>query len=90
MIGSLTRTMAFFSKWMAEIIRQPALMFTLIVGPFLVLLAFGQGVDIGGTRPRTIVVRPENAQGEIQPLPDELNAHIEVVGAPRPRRRGPF
>lgn len=80
MIGSLTRTMAFFSKWMAEIIRQPALMFTLIVGPFLVLLAFGQGVDIGGTRPRTIVVRPAGAQGEIQPLPEELNAHIEVVG----------
>ena len=80
MNGSLTRTLAFFSKWMAEIVRQPALMFTLIVGPFLVLLAFGQGVDIGGPRPRTIVVRPQNAQGEIQPLPEELNAHIEVVG----------
>ena len=80
MSGSLTRTLAFFSKWMAEIVRQPALMFTLIVGPFLVLLAFGQGVDIGGPRPRTIVVRPQNAQGEIQPLPEELNAHIEVVG----------
>ena len=80
MNGSLTRTLAFFSKWMAEIVRQPALMFTLIVGPFLILLAFGQGVDIGGPRPRTIVVRPQNAQGEIQPLPDELNSHIEVVG----------
>ncbi|MEO6397255.1 MAG: ABC transporter permease [Tepidiformaceae bacterium] len=65
---------------MAEIVRQPALMFTLIVGPFLILLAFGQGVDIGGPRPRTIVVRPVDAQGEIQPLPEELNAHIEVVG----------
>ncbi len=80
MTGALTRTFSFFSKWIAEIVRQPALMFTLIIGPFLILLAFGQGVDIGGPRPRTIVVRPENSVGEIQPLPDELNSHIKVVG----------
>lgn len=81
MIRSLNRTFSFFSKWTAEIVRQPALMFTLIVGPFLVLLAFGEGVNIGGARPRTLIVRSEQQQaGQIQPLPEELNDHIDVVG----------
>ncbi|MCC7364689.1 MAG: ABC transporter permease [Dehalococcoidia bacterium] len=74
------RVGAFFVKWSAEIVRQPALMFSLVLGPFLVLLAFGQGVDIGGSRPRTIIVRPAEATGEMQPLPDQLNDHITIVG----------
>jgi ABC-2 type transport system permease protein len=78
-LSSLTRIAAFFSKWMAEIIRQPALMLSLVVGPFLVLLLFGQGIDLGGPRPKAIVVRPAD-QGDqpIDPLPEELD-EVEIV-----------
>src|SRR5215207_2505670 len=41
LMGSITRTLSFFSKWLAEVFRQPSLMLTLVVGPFLLLLAFG-------------------------------------------------
>lgn len=79
MMHAVTRTLAFFSKWMAEVVRQPALMVSLIAGPFLVLLAFGQGVDVGGIRPRIIVVEPATNTGPMQPLPDELNDHVKLV-----------
>lgn len=78
---SINRIFSFFSKWMAEILRQPALMISLVLGPFLVLLAFGQGVNLGGPRPRTIIVQqPGTAQERIAPLPEELNQHITIVG----------
>lgn len=81
MTRSLARTLSFFSKWLAEVYRQPALMLSLVLGPFLVLLAFGQGVNLGGPRPKTLIVRPPEAQGqELAPLPDELNQHVEIVG----------
>jgi len=81
----ITRTMSFFSKWLVEIVRQPALMLTLVLGPFLVLLAFGQGVDVGGPRPKLMVVQPEEDIGPIQPLPEELSQHVEFVGETRDR-----
>lgn len=65
----ITRTLAFFSKWMAEVVRQPALMVSLVAGPFLVLLAFGQGVDVGGIRPRIIVVEPATNGGRCSHFP---------------------
>ena len=76
---SLNRSLGFFSNLAAEVFRQPALMLTLIAGPFLVLLAFGQGVTLEGSKPRIIVVRPADASEELQPLPEELNQHVEVV-----------
>lgn len=80
---SLTRMSAAFSKWTAEILGHPALMITLVLGPFLVLLAFGQGVEVNGPRPRTLIVEPAESAGPIQPLPEELNDHIKVVGQTR-------
>jgi ABC-2 type transport system permease protein len=80
MFRPMTRTMAFFSKWMAEVIRQPALMLSLVVGPFLVLLAFGEGVAIGGPKPKTLIVEPQGGGGLLQPLPEELAGQIEIAG----------
>ena len=40
MMRAITRTLSFFSTWMAEVVRQPALMLSLVVGPFLLLLLF--------------------------------------------------
>jgi ABC-2 type transport system permease protein len=80
MLRPITRILAFFSKWMAEVIRQPALMLSLVVGPFLVLLAFGEGVEIGGPRPRTLVVTPSGGGGALLPIEEELDEHVTVVG----------
>lgn len=80
MMSPIFRVMSFFSKWSAEVLRQPSVMITLIAGPFLVLLAFGTGIDISEQKPRTIIVRPAEADDEaIQPLPEDLNERIEVV-----------
>jgi len=82
---SITRTLSFFSKWLAEVVRQPSLMLTLIVGPFLILLAFGQGVSLGGPRPRTVLVDQSPAASNpavetIAPVPSQFEEYLEVVG----------
>jgi ABC-2 type transport system permease protein len=79
MIRSANRTLSFFSKWLAEVLRQPWLMVSLILGPFVILLAFGQGVRVGLPEPRTIVVVPQTSD-KLQPLPKDLNDHLDVVG----------
>lgn len=84
MARSITRTLSFFSTWLAEVVRQPALMLSLVIGPFLILLAFGEGAKLGVPRPRTIVVEPQTqGQQRIQPLPAELDKHLDVVGETR-------
>lgn len=82
MRSSLVRTLSFFSKWLAEVVRQPSLMLSLVVGPFLILLAFGQGAKEGAPKPRTIVVVPASSgeQAAIQPVPDDLKQYLTIVG----------
>jgi hypothetical protein len=41
--SALIRILAFIRKELFEIIRQPRLLFTLVTGPFLILLIFGIG-----------------------------------------------
>lgn len=80
MIRSITRTLSFFSIWLAEVIRQPSLMLSLVVGPFLLLLLFGEGVKLGAPLPRTILVIPESGRDErIMPVLDELNQYLDVI-----------
>jgi ABC-2 type transport system permease protein len=62
---ALIRVSSFFEQWAAEVIRQPALMFTLVIAPFLLLLAFGEGVEIGGPKPRTLIVQPPDAAQQV-------------------------
>jgi ABC-2 type transport system permease protein len=55
-------------------------MLSLVVGPFLLLLLFGEGVKLGAPLPRTILVMPENGQDErIDPVLDELSQYLDVV-----------
>jgi len=80
LLRTLSRVSSFYVKWLAEIVRQPVLMLTLIVGPFLVLLAFGEGVKLGAPEPATVIVTQPNATGaKIEPLPDELGQHLKIV-----------
>lgn len=79
-VKPFTRTLSFFSKWVAEIVRQPTLMITLVLGPFLILLLFGQGQRIGATKPSvTLVTPPESAQhSDLNPVPQELSQYLVV------------
>jgi ABC-2 type transport system permease protein len=63
----LTRASAFFWKEIAEVLRQPRLLATLVLGPFLILLVFGIGYRSNQDGLRTLfVVQPDSeimAQG---------------------------
>jgi ABC-2 type transport system permease protein len=56
--GRLVRTLAFFRKDLFEVLRQPRLLLTLVLGPFLILLIFGVGFAPQPPTLRTIVVVP--------------------------------
>ncbi|MEX2373125.1 MAG: ABC transporter permease [Dehalococcoidia bacterium] len=73
-------SLSFFEQWGAEVIRQPALMFTLVVAPFLLLFAFGAGVELGGPRPNTLVVQSPDASVSIEPLLADLEQHVLIEG----------
>ena len=56
--GRLIRTMAFLRKDLIEVLRQPRLLLTLVLGPFLILLVFGVGFAPAPPILKTIVVVP--------------------------------
>ncbi len=77
MFRPITRTVAFFHGWVAEVIQQPALILTVIAGPFLVLFAFGEGVNIGGPMPSVMLVE----QGTADPhITQALNDYVKIAG----------
>ncbi len=77
---SLVRVAGFFEQWWVEVIRQPGLMITLIVAPFLLLLAFGVGVMLDGPRPRTIIVQSSTSEQPIDELIEGLEQHVDLQG----------
>ncbi len=71
------RVLAFIGKEIQAIVTQPQLLLLLVLGPFLVLLAFGLGYKPLGPDLRTIVV---------QPTPDDpkqaIGAYLGAIGPP--------
>ncbi|HSJ54005.1 MAG TPA: ABC transporter permease [Anaerolineae bacterium] len=67
----LVRTSAFIRKEIVEILRQPRLLITLVLGPFLILLLFGIGYSANPIPVRTVFVIPEDS---------ELRETIEAEG----------
>jgi len=66
---------AFVRKEIADVVHQPRLLLTLVIGPFLVLAAFGAGYR-DETRPmRTVFVVAEDS-----PVRDQLEQYAEAVG----------
>jgi ABC-2 type transport system permease protein len=59
--GFFIRTFSFLSKEIVEILRQPSLILTLILGPFLILLLFGIGYSNEARPLRTYFVVPEDS-----------------------------
>jgi ABC-2 type transport system permease protein len=78
---SITRILSFFSQWLAEVVRQPWLMVSLVVGPFLILLLFGEGETIGAPKPRAVLVQPagQSAGSTFAVAPQELSQYLTVV-----------
>jgi len=54
------RTSSFLIMEIVEILRQPRLVLTLVLGPFLILLLFGIGYRNEARPLRTMFVVPEN------------------------------
>ncbi len=78
----LIQVSSFVRKEMAEILRQPRLVATLILGPFLILLIFGIGYNNSLRTMRTVLVVPEESQikSEIQDMMGSLAGAVALVG----------
>src|SRR6266513_2460928 len=62
LLKSWTRTTAFISKEVIDVIRRPGALFSLIFGPFLIMGLFGVGYS-GQYRPLSaVLIVPQNAQ----------------------------
>ncbi len=58
MFKTVVRALAFASKELAEIRRQPRLIAAMILGPFLILLLFGLGYNVAQPPLHTVLVVP--------------------------------
>ncbi|MHB8618652.1 MAG: ABC transporter permease, partial [Chloroflexota bacterium] len=79
----ITRTLSFFSQWMAEVFRQPWLMVVLVIGPIAILLLFGEGENVGAQRPRAMLVLPSGQTSQQSALgmnQKALSTYLDVVG----------
>lgn len=78
----MIRSLAFFRKDLFEVLRQPRLLLTLILGPFLILLAFGIGFVPKPPAWRTVLVVPPGSELETETadLAELLSQRVELVG----------
>ncbi|MBP7689637.1 MAG: ABC transporter permease, partial [Thermoflexales bacterium] len=79
----IIRASAFFRKEIFEILRQPRLVATLVVGPFLILFIFGIGYRAQARTLRTLFVLPPDspiAAQDIQKYGETLGAQLSYAG----------
>lgn len=78
---SLIRISSFISKELTEIFRQPRLILTLVLGPFLIMFLFGMAYpDQGRTLRTTIVVTDPSAfQKEIFTFTESFNRRLLIM-----------
>lgn len=81
MFRSLTHILAFFSKEVSEVFRQPRLVLSLILGPVLVLLLFGLGFKGGLPHFRIALVVPPNSisQDQLKELEGAILTDFSIV-----------
>lgn len=78
----IIRTSAFVRKEVVQIVRQPGLMVTLVLGPFLILLAFGAGLREDDPAVETIFVVPQDSRlaAEVEQFAEAQSERLTVVG----------
>lgn len=81
-IPPVVRGFAFVRKELAEILRQPRLILSLIIGPFLILLLFGLGYRPAPPPLRTMVVVEPGSQlaAHLGEIGEALGSAVELVG----------
>ncbi len=86
-VNGLVRSWAFFRKEVAELVRQPKLVVTLVLAPFLILALFGAGYRQTNGPLRTIFVSgdEETFQSVIEPRLAELGNALESAGVTESR-----
>ncbi len=79
----IIRASSFFRKEIFEILRQPRLVVTLVLGPFLILLIFGIGYRSKARSLRTLFVAPPDSTlaQEIQQSKESMGSWLIYVGA---------
>jgi ABC-2 type transport system permease protein len=75
MMKSIIRTLSFPGKEIAEIFRQPRLILTLVLGPFLIILLFGLGYPEEGRSLRTTFIVEDN-----NPFKDAVETFAKTIG----------
>ncbi len=81
MLKGIIRILSFFAKELAEIRRQPRLVLSLVLGPFLILALFGLGYSGEQPRLKAILVVPRGMEGDprIQNLQSSIGPNFEIV-----------
>lgn len=82
MFKGIVRVVSFFAKELAEIRRQPRLILSLVLGPFLILALFGVGYSGEQPQLKTILVVPQGKENDpqVQNLTQNIGPAFEVVG----------
>jgi hypothetical protein len=78
----VVQTLGMLRKEVVEILRQPRLIVTLVLGPFLLLLLFGNSYDENRTRLLTMFVVPPGGAYEqaIDEHAESLEEYIDIAG----------
>ena len=78
----IVRTGAFVRKEFVQVLRQPGLMVSLVLGPFVILLAFGSGLREEDPAVRTIFVVPEGSdiEDEVRGFAEAQSQRLTVEG----------
>ncbi|MGE5250684.1 MAG: ABC transporter permease [Bacteroidota bacterium] len=78
---SIIHVLSFFSKEVNEILRQPRLVLSLILGPFLVLLLFGLSYSGGLPQFKVAVVVPPNSlsSDQVEKLKQSISTNFTLV-----------
>src|SRR5512135_408225 len=82
-LRGIIRASSFFRKEIFEILRQPRLVATLVVGPFLILFIFGIGYRAQGRTLRTLfVTQPDSpiAAQDIQKYGETMGSQLTYAG----------
>jgi ABC-2 type transport system permease protein len=82
LVRSFIRMTAFLRKEIFEILRQPRLVFTLVLGPFLILLLFGIGYRAIAPPLRTLFVVHQGSplEAQIEEYAQTLGPQLEFMG----------
>lgn len=82
MFKFLIRISSFISKELTEILRQPKLILTLVLGPFLIMFLFGLGYPDQNRVLRTLYVAedPNSLQGDLKVITESISPSIVNQG----------